>query len=313
MQIIQVGQTHPVRTITEALETTAPDSPLTLLLEPQVYHEKIFCSRGYTRLIGCDAKQTKILWQDAASYPHPDSQPTGTFRSHTALFAGDRLLLQKLTIKNAAPSGAGQAVAAALYTAQVCVKDCRFVSLQDTVFLGPLPEKERLKNGFLGPMQHAPRRRTQQVFMHCAISGDVDFIFGGGDALFWECNLHAAGERSGYLAAPSTTPDGLGFVFDHCWITADLPGQLRLARPWRAGARAIFLNCDYSDALAVQPFDPWQERADAFFFGCFPPLAHVPDFCAALTEPEAQTIRQRAREMAEAVQESVVQRGGQND
>ena len=58
----------------------------------------------------------------------------------------------------------GQAVAAAVYTKYVYMKNVRLKSYQDTLFLGPLPEEERLVDGFLGPRQHEPRIQSNQLY-----------------------------------------------------------------------------------------------------------------------------------------------------
>ncbi|MDF3005565.1 MAG: Pectin methylesterase [Oscillospiraceae bacterium] len=289
MLTLRVGKGSDISTISQALAQVPSEQPLTLLLAGEVFWEKVFCERSVLRLVGAGPDKTKILWQDGAYDPHADGRNNGTFRSYTAFFDGDRLMAENLTIENAAGDGrlSGQAIAAAVHTRYAWFKNVHFISFQDTLFLGPLPEKERLPDGFLGPRQHAPRIPTQQLYEDCRVTGDVDFIFGGGDVLFRRCRLHGIGDRIGYLAAPCTTQDGMGFIFDRCNITSDRPRQLYLARPWRTGARAVFLNCDTCDAISSQGFDAWECAPSSFEFLEYPSPQEKHDYSRVLSSKEA--------------------------
>ena len=136
-------------------------------------------------------ESTRIVWGDGGRLPHPDGRPTHTFRSYTAFFRGIELRVRDLTIENDAGPGAkvGQAVAAYVDCSHTLFENVRLLGNQDTLFCAPLPEKEREKDGFLGPGRFAPRRPTAQYYRHCEIAGDIDFIFGGADALFEQCTI----------------------------------------------------------------------------------------------------------------------------
>ena len=83
----------------------------------------------------------------------------------------------------------------------------------------------------------APRRPTAQYYRHCEIAGDIDFIFGGADALFEQCTIRTVNNHlpASYVTAPSGRADGLGFVFWDCdFVSDDCPaGTVFLGRPWR--------------------------------------------------------------------------------
>lgn len=288
MLTLRVGSGGDVPTIAQAL-AQVPQQPLTLILAEGVYCEKIFCERPILRLVGAGMRKTKIFWRDGAFDCHEDGRQNGTFRSYSAFFDGDLLMVENLTIENGAGDGRlrGQAIAAAVHTRWAWFRQVQLLSHQDTLFLGPLPEKERLPDGFLGPRQHAVRIFTQQLYESCRIAGDVDFIFGGGNAVFSQCQLHKVGDRTGYLAAPSTARDGLGFIFDRCDITSDTPQQLCLARPWRPGARAVFLECVTGDAIAPQRFDAWRCAPDSFEFLEYPAPQGADNLSRALSVEEA--------------------------
>lgn len=305
MLTLRVGKECEISTISLALAQVPPEQPLTLLLAGEVFCEKIFCERSVLHLVGAGPDKTKILWQDGAFDQHADGRKNGTFRSYTAFFDGDRLMAENLTIENAAGDGRlrGQAIAAAVHTRYAWFKNVHFLSFQDTLFLGPLPEKERLPDGFRGPRQHAPRIPTQQLYEDCRVVGDVDFIFGGGNALFRQCQFHAVGSRVAYLAAPCTIQDGLGFIFEECSINSDRPRQLYLARPWRTGARAVFLNCDTCNAIVSQGFDPWQCTPGSFEFLEYPAPApqEKHDYSRVLSSDEADGWFQAAARLERTV------------
>jgi pectinesterase len=72
---------------------------------------------------------------------------------------------------------------------KVTCKNVHFKGHQDTLFLSPLPDQEREADGFKGPRQNTPRIMTTQYFENCIIEGDIDFIFGGADAVFKDCTI----------------------------------------------------------------------------------------------------------------------------
>ncbi|MEA5135080.1 MAG: pectinesterase family protein [Candidatus Fimivivens sp.] len=303
MLILRVGKGSEIPTISQALALVPPEQPLTLLLAGEVFCEKVFCEHSVLRLVGIGPDKTKIIWQDGAFDQNEDGRKNGTFRSYTAFFDGDRLMAENLAIENAAGDGQlrGQAIAAAVHTRYAWFKNVHFLSFQDTLFLGPLPENEWLPDGFRGPRQQAPRIPTQQLYEDCRVTGDVDFIFGGGDALFRQCQFHAVGSRVAYLAAPCTRQDGLGFIFDRCSITSDRPRQLYLARPWRSGARAVFLNCDTGDAIFSKGFDAWQCATGHFEFLEYPAPQEKHDYSRVLSSKEADGWFQAAARLERTV------------
>lgn len=247
-------------TLGAAVRALARQPGACIRLRNGVYREKIYCDAADLTLEGESRDGVRLVWADAAFDPHPDGRPTGTFRSYTAFFTGERVQVRNLTIENAAGPGRqrGQALAAAVDAASALFEDVTLLGWQDTLFTGPLPLRERQPDGFLGPKQHEPRRPSAQVYRRCAISGEVDFIFGGADALFEDCTLRCRG-GGGWLAAPSTAPGELGYVFHRCAVESDgaPPGSFYLARPWRPFGRCAFLDCTLGAVVAAAGFDGW--------------------------------------------------------
>ena len=180
-----------------------------------------------------------------------------------------------MTIKNTAGDGAIRGQAISVYAdADICrFENVKITGCQDTLFCAPLPLKERQKNGFVGPREFSPRKKTKQYYKNCEIHGDVDFIFGGADAVFDDCLIQCnnretkAKERAegrfinGYVTAASGLKDDLGFVFRNCTVkgeTGCAPGSVFLGRPWREEAKTVYLNCKMDDTISPERFSGWK-------------------------------------------------------
>ena len=163
-------------------------------------------------------------------------------------FSGGSVTVEDLTIANDAGPGSavGQAIAAYVDAEKAVFRRVRLLGNQDTLFCAPLPEAEREKDGFLGPRKFAPRRPSAQYYKSCEIAGDIDFIFGGADALFEQCILRTVDNHlpHSYITAPSGSANGLGFVFWDCDFVSDCPaGTVYLGRPWRPTGKTAVLDC----------------------------------------------------------------------
>ena len=167
--------------IAEAVLAVPYEEEALVQVGPGLYREKLICEKRCITLRGAGADRTRLVWGDGGKLPHKDGRPTHTFRSYTAFFSGGTLCVEDMTIENDAGPGAqaGQAVAAYVDSARAVFRRVKLLGNQDTLFCAPLPEKEREKDGFLGPRGLAPRRPTAQYYTECEIAGDIDFIFGG--------------------------------------------------------------------------------------------------------------------------------------
>jgi pectinesterase len=273
--------------------------PTTILLKMGTYHEKIYCDHDDLTIIGDGPEETVLTWADGGFHPFSDGHKTGTFRSYTAWFTGGHVRLENLTIENAAGDGRvhGQAIALAIDARQAYVENVHLLGCQDTLYLGPLPASEREPGGFRGPSVDLPRLTTNQHYKNCYITGDIDFIFGGANALFEDCILDCRNrdeEVNGYIAAPSTNPDDIGFIFWQCRILTSshaTDGSFYLARPWREFGAATFIDCEISDVIHPDLFDDWdnvENRKTSRFAISNPP--HQPAFGRVLSGDEAHNI-----------------------
>ena len=192
---------------------------------------------------------------------HPDGEKRGTFRSYTVLVDGDNVSFKGCVFENTAGRGedVGQALALYLDGDNITLENCVLRGHQDTLFLAPLPDKEIIPGGFLGPKQFTERKRRVFHFKNCRIEGGVDFIFGGASAYFDECEFVSV--EPGYVFAPSTPEDvSVGFVARNCRFTAaeNVPeSSCFIARPWRDHGAVDIIDCYLGKHINPAGFDDW--------------------------------------------------------
>ena len=196
-----------------------------------------------------------------AKEDHPDGRKYGTFRSYTVLVDGDNVTFRNCTFENTSGPGKtyGQAIALYIDGDNIQLENCILKGHQDTLFLAPLPEKEMIPGGFLGPKQFTPRHNRTVYFKNCIIEGGVDFIFGGATAYFENCEF--VNVEEGYVFAPST-PEHItvGFVALNCRFTAgnNVPvGSCYISRPWRNFGKVRLENCYLGSHIHPMGWDDW--------------------------------------------------------
>lgn len=284
--------------VTEALCSIPEDydAPVTILIAPGRYHEKITINRPFVTLEGTgeNSADTILTYDDYANFKMEDGMKMGTFRSYSVFVDAHDVTLKKLTIENASGDSLTHGQAIALYADgdRLIVDSCRLLGHQDTLFTGPLPPKEIEKNGFIGPKQNAPRLHGRQYYKNCYICGDIDFIFGGATAYFEECVIESLrhfpeekAEKSvlsdsdaasakadretkaetqiqGYVTAASTPEDEqYGYVFSKCRLTSEEcpDGTVYLGRPWRNFAKTVFIECAFGKHIHPALFHDWNK------------------------------------------------------
>lgn len=252
-----------------------------LTIPKGITHKKLHIEEDSLLLKGSGINCSILQYSDGGYDILPDGQKRGTFQSYTAFVSGKELQVEDLTIENTAGDGRlhGQAIALYSDATHVICKNVHFKGHQDTLFMSPLPLSEREKDGFKGPRQFSPRIPTTQYFENCIIEGDIDFIFGGADAIFRNCTIislfrapipqlqdslrtTASGVPvQGFICAPCTPINGKGFHFINCHFTTDHcpAGSVYLARPWRPYAKAVFQNCQFDSHIAPEKFAGWND------------------------------------------------------
>lgn len=294
--------------VTQALQSLPQDGskPATIAIDPGIYHEKITVNRPFVTLAGCGAQasDTVLTYDDYANRIMEDGSKMGTFRSYSLFVDAPDVTLRNLTVENASGDSPTHGQAIALYADgdRLTVDSCRILGHQDTLFTGPLPEKEMVKGGFIGPKEFSPRLKTRQYYKNCYLCGDVDFIFGGAAAWFESCTIESLrrdGEHpvQGYVTAASTPKDqDYGYVFFQCrLISKDCPpASVYLGRPWRDYAKTVLIDCAIGPHIHPALFHDWNKEAarKTVFYGiyagekkeAFPERA---DFVQLLTKEQA--------------------------
>lgn len=234
-------------------------------LAPGEYRQKTIIRTPGLTVIGAGADRTKLVWNDYARMRDALGAQWNTFRTYTLAVCADGVTIRNLTVENDArmPEVKGQEVALSVVATDFYMEDCRLVSTQDTLFVGPLPSD--LIGRYEGFLLDDLRRGywMRQRFVNCRIEGTVDFLFGSGETLFENCELRSMVDARGcgYVAAPSHAKQQKeGFLFRNCRFTCEpgvKNGSVYLARPWRDYGLCRFQNCVYDVHIAPAGFDQW--------------------------------------------------------
>lgn len=249
MQRVSVGRGGDFATIGAALSAADPARPLTLVLAAQVFEEKVFCEHPAVRVIGQGMDQTVIRWHDGGFHPHPDGRKTGTFRSYTACFDGKLLCMENLTVENTAGRGEqhGQAIALAVYSETAYLKNVRLKSYQDTLFMGPLPDKERQPDGFLGP-RRLPRACRRASTMRRVRFWAMSILFSAGRTrCFRAAKFMPSAKEAALPPHPVGRQTGLAwYLNDVCFLPTSrvlcgwrARGEVRERRPFYSVKQAM--------------------------------------------------------------------------
>lgn len=290
-------------TIGEALFFAKDFAEVEIHIENGVYYEKLNISHDNIKFIGESVESTIIYYDDYALKIHDDGEKYGTFRTYTINATSEHIEFSNLTIKNTAGKGddVGQAVCLSLCAKNVKIINCKILAHQDTIFMSPFPPSPILQNGFKGEHDKTPTLLHKNYFENCYISGDIDFIFGGGVAFFEKCTIYSndlGKDTNGYITAPST-PEGFpyGFVFNECDFISDAKeDSVYLSRPWRIYAKTVFIKCNFGKHIKKVGYSDWdkKESHDTTFFaeylceGDGSSLENRESFAKVLTENEAK-------------------------
>jgi polygalacturonase len=248
---VSKDSTAEYRTVQSAIDA-APAEGATIRIAPGVYRETIRIDKPNMRLVGSDPdpEKTVIVFDKSAG----DSG--GTLHSATVNVRGDDFFAANLTLANDwnrthAQSAQGSQALALLVTGDRAIfSNVRLLGNQDTLYAG---------NADCSP-DTAPCTATHQFFSGCYIEGNVDFIFGDGNAYFRDCEIHSTAHKGGYITAQSKHYPGenSAFVFDRCRLTAEpAAGDVWLGRPWRPYATVVFLHTRMGNHIVPAGWREW--------------------------------------------------------
>lgn len=220
-------------------------------IKPGTYSEKINVRnhRNIT-LVGDDAETTVLTWDDCAGTIGANGQELGTQNSASFTISSTDFMAVNLTFENPHKNTTGQgdqAVTVGAYSDRAAFYNCRLLGYQDTFYV---------------------KNNGRVYCKDCYIEGNVDFIFGDAVLLCDNCQLHCNRNNSVLTAAASHSGSRFGFVFNNCTIThisgSDFTGTaftlFYLGRPWKTGAKVVFIRCKEPAALSAAG---WCSMGDA--------------------------------------------------
>lgn len=243
--------------------------PTAIYLKSGVYKQKIEVRADDVRLIGENRETTVITYDDYARKLDEKGVEYNTFRTYTACVTGERVRLENLTVENSntRPKEVGQCVALSVNAKTFYAENVNLISTQDTLFCAPFPDDLVVRyRDFLPERQLYMEGGSLHLFKNCKIAGTVDFIFGGAEAYFWECELISLADerKGGFVAAPShCLGQEYGFNFVDCIFKNGGAGgnEVYLARPWRDFGKCAFIGCRLDNHIHPALFDKWNDTA----------------------------------------------------
>ena len=237
-------------TLTEALADAAEHD--VIFVASGDYNERLEITVPNLTIIGQDPEKVRIY----ASRALADHTATSMWDRNAVYVAptAKGLTLGNLTIENTYPYTNGsdqQADALAIAADEVYVGNCRLIGYQDTLLVD-----SRTKDADTGMYEV-----THQNFQGCYITGNVDFIYGSGSAIFYDCDIvgrYTEYKADGCYTAGRTYENAqYGLVFNFCRFLAEAgieEGQYRLARPWGADDSTIFVDCYLCNAVRAEGY-----------------------------------------------------------
>jgi pectinesterase len=262
-------------TTVQAAVNAAPansTSTVTINIKPGTYRGTVSIPSNKPNLslvgTGSSASAVVIVEAHASGQTKPGGGTYGTSGSATVTIAANNVYVGNLTMSNdfneaASTISAKQAVAVNTSGDRVQFNGVRILGNQDTLLVntsGTAVRRLYVRNSY--------------------IEGDVDFIFGGGTAVFQNGEVRSlsrgSSSNNGYITAAATNINNrYGFLFWGTHLTSNAPAKtVYLGRPWHPGGdvnaiaqvlyRGVTMDAHIRD-------DPWTDMSgfswrDARFF-----------------------------------------------
>lgn len=220
--------------------------PVTIAIKPGTYREVITVPSDKPHItlagLGTSSSAVVIVQNHGASTLQSNGTAYGTFGSATAFINAPDFTASNLTFSNdydyaASPS---QAVAVSVSGDRAVFTNVRFLGHQDTLFIN---------------------NSLRAYFLKSYVAGNVDFIFGGGTAVFDQSEIYLLGASGGVITAASTpSTSTYGFLFYKSNITGDgTGGSGSLGRPWGQGAQVVYMQSTLGSFLDTS--QPWTDMS----------------------------------------------------
>ena len=231
-----------------------------IFIKPGTYTEKLTVSRAFVSLVGtgADPKDVVLTYNLNATSDNGAGGTVGTTGSTSTTINATDFVAKNLTFANSTHDNVAQAVAIKTTRDRAAFENCRFWGFQDTLYV----------------------TAGRSYFKSCTVTGDTDFIFGNGTAVFDHSTINES-STFGYVTAAntnSTTANGL--VLIDCTLTGTpntdvnpLTGtryspinsvtnnQSFLGRPWQYSASqpasVTLINTKIGSFVKTDGWHPW--------------------------------------------------------
>jgi len=168
--------------------------PIRILVKKGFYDGIVYVGQGKNQLHFVGESREGCVIQ---GLNNNSLNPTRVGRALFGVDAND-ISLENFTVKNTTPYKGSQAEAVRINGERCTLKNCNFLSFQDTLLL------------------------CGSVYVtNCLVEGDVDFIWGEGKAFFEGCELRAL--HNGYFLQSRNPLANQGYVFHQCKLS-EAPG-----------------------------------------------------------------------------------------
>jgi pectin methylesterase-like acyl-CoA thioesterase/pectate lyase len=237
--------TGKYRTVQAAIDAvpSGNTAPVTITIKPATYREKVTvpADKPYITLQGTGTSSSDVVIVD--------NRNAGDYGGHvgsaTVVGQGHDFHATNLTISNDfdenTPNNGAQALALYLDSDRAILRNVRLLGDQDTLLVN---------------------NSARAYVVDSYVEGTVDFIYGGGIAVFSGCTIHEKRTTGGPITAASTDPARpYGFLFYRSTITGNGAGTTGLGRPWRQGAQVVYRESSMSADVATA--QPWSDMGSA--------------------------------------------------
>jgi len=222
------------RTVQAAINAVPANNSkaVTITIKPGTYREIVTvpANKPYITLQGLGSTAAGTVIVDN----HSNAGGYGTGGSATVFVYGHDFTAKNLTMSN--DYGVGSQAVAANVTAQRAVfSGVRFLGDQDTLLVND---------------------GARAYFPNDYIEGTVDFIFGGGTAVFNACSIYEKRSVGGPVTAARTpATQAYGFLIYKSTVTGATNATTQLGRPWGQSAQVLYRESSLSSTIATG--QPW--------------------------------------------------------
>ena len=259
--VVAKDGTGDYTTINAAIEAAPEEAERTVIfVKNGTYNEKVFIGNRYAEskkvisIIGESKDGVIITWDDyngkQIDYPGKGTISADGMTCPTMTITAPDFYMENVTVRNTIKDDVSQAVA--LYQAgdRQVMKNVSIEGYQDT---------------------HRHKKTNRFFYYDCTVKGNTDFIYGGGAAYYYKCNIVSrpitrTNNSGGYITAPedvtykTTLQNGAPlyyeYFFNDCKLTAeDGANGAYFSRPWADNnCGTIFLNCFVGNHINPEGF-----------------------------------------------------------